>query len=248
MSARPPLRVLVVDDEALARAVIREQLESFADVVVVGECANGFEAVKAVSDLDPDLLLLDVQMPKLDGFEVLELLDREPCVVFVTAHEEHAVRAFEVHAVDYVLKPFTAERLREALERARGRGRLGLQRTRQVARAASAGGRWLDRVLIRDGSQLHLIPAGEIESVEAQDDYVCIRARGRKYLKQQTLAELEQQLDPVRFVRVHRSWIVNVERLARLESYAKDSRATILQDGTRVPVSRSGYARLRQLL
>jgi two-component system LytT family response regulator len=243
-----PLRVLVVDDEELARAVAREQLRTLADVVVVGECANGFEAVKAVSDLDPDVLLLDVQMPKLDGFEVLELLDREVAVVFVTAHDEHAVRAFEVHAVDYVLKPFNAERLGEALERARRRGQIGAERGRQLARAARPTQRALDRVLIRDGAQVHVIPAGGIDSIEAQDDYVCIRAQGRKHLKQQTLAELEQQLDPQRFVRVHRSWIVNVERLARLETYAKDSRVAILHDGSRVPVSRTGYARLRLLL
>ena len=248
-AARSALRVAIVDDEALARQVLREYLSRHADVEIVAECTNGFEAVKAVADDRPDLLLLDIQMPRLDGFEVLELIGRETPVIFVTAYDEYALKAFDVHAVDYLLKPFSAERLSEALARAReriGRGeRLPVDALTAAARPRQGP---ITRVLIRDGAQVHVLPVGRIDYVEAQDDYVCFRAEGRQYLKDQTLAHLETQLDPARFVRIHRSYILNIERLARVELYAKDSRVAILRDGTKLPISRSGYGRLSELL
>jgi two-component system LytT family response regulator len=248
--AAPTMRVVVVDDEPLARAVIREYLRAHPGVELVAESANGFEAVKAVAELKPDLVFLDVQMPKLSGFEVVELLGREVPVVFTTAYDQYALRAFEVHAVDYLLKPFNEERFAEALSRARAR----LQ-----AREAPAGldalvsdlrGRQgpVERVLIRDGAQVHVLPVETIDYVEAQDDYVCFRAGGKQYLKDQTMGALETTLDPARFVRIHRSYLLNIERIARVELYAKDSRVAILRDGTRLPVSRAGYARLAKLL
>jgi len=243
------LRVAIVDDEAPARILLREYLSAIPDVVVVAECANGFEAVKAVAELSPDLLLLDIQMPKLDGFEVLELIEREIAVIFVTAYDEHALRAFEVQAVDYLLKPFSRERLAQALTRVRQR--LGQPQAPSVARLVAAvrpPGAPLARVLVREGARVHVIPVEKLDLVEARDDYVCLRSAGSEFRKQQTLAELAAQLDPVRFVRVHRSFVINVERLARIELYAKDSRIAILSDGTRVPLSRAGYARLRELL
>jgi two-component system, LytTR family, response regulator len=243
------LRVALVDDEELARRVLREYLASQKDVEIVAECANGFEAVKAVAELHPDLLFLDVQMPKLTGFEVLELIDRDVGVVFVTAHDEFALKAFEVHAIDYLLKPIAPERLQEALARARRR----LLRhepvpVAELASAARGDSPHLERVLVRQGTQVHVIPVGRLDYVEAQDDYVGLRSEGKQYLKEQTLAQLEAQLDPSRFVRIHRSYILNLESLARLELYAKDSRVAILKDGTRLPVSRAGYARLKALL
>ena len=192
------------------------------------------------------MLLLDIQMPKLDGFEVLELLERELAVVFVTAHDEHALKAFEVHAVDYLLKPTSRERLAEALNRARSR--VG-PRPRPAQLAASARpGRWLERVLVRDGSHVHVIPTAAVDYLEARDDAVEIRAGGAIHRKQERLGELEERLDPSRFVRIHRSYLLNIDRLRRLELYAKDSRVAILVDGTRLPVSRSGYERLRELM
>lgn len=245
----PPMRVVIVDDEPLARAVLREMLAAHPDVEVVAECGNGFEAVKAVAELSPDLLLLDIQMPKLDGFELLELVGRDQAVIFVTAYDEYALKAFDVHAVDYLLKPFSAERLAEALEQAAVRVAQGerppVAALTKTARPQAAP---LERVLIRDGAQVHVLPVGDIDYVEAQDDYASFRARGRSYLKDQALATLETQLDPGRFVRVHRSYILNVERLARVELYAKDSRVAILKDGTKLPVSRAGYQRLKALL
>jgi two-component system LytT family response regulator len=242
-----PLRVVTVDDEPLARALLREYLQPHSDVEIVAECANGFEAVKAVVELKPDLIFLDIQMPRLDGFEVLELIGQEVNVIFVTAFDQYAVRAFEIHAVDYLLKPVSPERFSEALQHARER--IARHEHTPVAQLTSQNrmGR-VERVLIRDGANVHVLPVGKIDYVEAQDDYVCYRSDGKNFLKQQTLAEVETSLDPARFIRIHRSYILNIERLARLELYAKDSHAAILRDGTRLPVSRNGYAKLNALL
>ncbi len=243
------LRVVIVDDEELARGVLREFLGAQPGVEVVAECANGFEAVKAVTELKPDLLFLDIQMPKLDGFEVLELIGAEVAVVFVTAFDEFALRAFEVHAVDYVLKPFSAERLANALDRARDRlgRREPLPVTALVSAARPREGP-VGRILVRDGAKVHVVAVDKLDYVQAQDDYACLHTGGKALLKEQTLAELETLLDPKRFVRIHRSYIVNIERLARVEPYGKDSRMAILADGTRLPVSRAGYARLTELM
>jgi two-component system LytT family response regulator len=243
------MRVAIVDDEELARRLIREYLADHDDVEIVAECANGFEAVKAVTELEPDLLLLDIQMPRLDGFEVIDLVGREVSVIFVTAYDEYALRAFEVHAVDYLLKPFSPERLSEALERARARLHTDPpSHLAELRAAARPPGVYLQRVAIRDGANVHVIPASKIDYVEAQDDYISFRSEGKNLLKQQTLADIESALDPAQFVRIHRSYVLNIDRLARLELYAKDSHAAILRDGTRLPVSRSGYARLNAAL
>jgi len=233
-----PLRAVIVDDEELARAYLREMLQSHPEIELVAECANGFEAVKAVNDLSPDLLFLDVQMPKLDGFEVLELIDADLAVIFVTAYDQYAMRAFDAQAIDYLLKPFSAERFDRAVERAKGR--TGKQRP--------AAPRQVDRMVVRDGAKIHVIPLDKLDYVEAQDDYVALHSEGKSYLKQQPLGALEAMLDAARFVRIHRSAIVNLERVARIEPYAKDSRVAILADGTRLPVSRSGYARLLEAM
>jgi len=242
-------RVIVVDDEPLARDILRQYLAERPDLEVVAECANGFEAVRAVGELKPDLLFLDVQMPKLDGFEVLELLDQRPRVIFVTAYEEHAVRAFEVQAVDFLLKPYSLERFREVLTRAlRVGGPQEDSRVDRVLESATERRKPLQRVLVREGSDIQVIHVQKLDYAEAEDDYVRLASGGKKYLKQQTLADLEKVLDSSRFVRIHRSFIVNLDRLARVELYAKDSRIAILHDGTKLPVSRSGYAKLKDLL
>jgi two-component system, LytTR family, response regulator len=244
-----PLSVVIVDDEAPARELIREYLQQHPDVHVVAECTNGLEAVKAANELKPDLLFLDIQMPKLDGFEVLDLIGRDTAgVVFTTAFDEYALRAFEVHAVDYLLKPFGPERFAESLQLARSRitqhHPIPARELLETHREGSA----IDRLLIRDRSHVHVIPIEQIDYVEAQDDYVSIRASGRSYLKEQTLGELERQLTAKGFVRIHRRYILNVARLARIELSEKDSRIAILSDKTELPISRSGYAKLRELL
>ena len=246
------VRIAVVDDEPLARAVVREYAAADPTIEIVAECANGFEAVKAVSELKPDVVLLDVQMPKLDGFEVLELLGRDQPVVFITAYDQYALRAFEVHAIDYLLKPYSAERFQEAIGRARERLRLRAAApstpVEALVRDAKPKTGHAERVLIRDGANVHVLPVDTIDYVEAQDDYVAFKSAGKQYLKDQTLASVEATLDPARFVRIHRSFILNLDRIAKVELYAKDSRVAILRDGTRLPVSRAGYARLSELL
>jgi two-component system LytT family response regulator len=242
-----PLRVVIVDDEEPARLALRAALSSVPDVTIVGECAHGFDAVKTVAEVKPDVVLLDVQMPKLDGFEVLELIGPAVPVVFVTAYDEFALKAFEVHAVDYLLKPVAPERLLTALNRVRERvgPAPGIAALRAAARRP---GEFLERVVIRDGAHVHVVPVDKIDYVEAQDDYVAFKTGGKLLLKEQTMADVEASLDARRFVRIHRSYVLNVERLSRVELYAKDSRVAILSDGTKLPVSRSGYQRLQQLL
>jgi two-component system LytT family response regulator len=244
------IRAVIVDDEELARQVLREYLNGEEDIEIVAECGNGFAAVKAVAEQKPDLLFLDVQMPKLDGFEVLELVDREVAVVFVTAFDQYAMKAFDEAAVDYLLKPFGADRLRTAVERVRRR--LGESQPMPVAAdlksAARAPGQYVERIVVKDGSKVHVIPVGKLDFAEAQDDYVSLRSEKKSYLKQQTISSLESSLDPMRFVRVHRSFIVNIERIAKIEPYTKDARLALLADGSQIPVSRAGYARLKELL
>jgi two-component system LytT family response regulator len=247
--AELPLRVIIVDDEALARMLLRELLAAHADIEIIAECGNGFEAVKAVTEKKPDLLLLDIQMPKLDGFDVLELLGTEVPVIFVTAYDQYAIKAFQVHAVDYLLKPFGAERLAEALTRARVR--LGTRETlpaKALVSEARAARSPLERILIRDKADVHVIPVAKIDYFESQDDYVSLKVGDKTLLKEQTLSELEQLLDPGRFVRIHRRYLLNVARLAKIEQSVTDSRVAVLQDGTEIPISRSGYAKLREIL
>ena len=249
-ASRPegPLRVLIVDDEDPARELLREYLAREERVELAGECRNGFEAVKAVSELRPDLVLLDIQMPKLTGFEVLDLIGREVAVIFVTAYDEHALRAFEVNAVDYLLKPVAPGRFRAALARARERlrDRASLP-VPELLQAARPPGTAVARILVRDGPRVVVIALADLDYAEAQDDYVGLHSKGKVHLKQQTLAELEVILDPTRFVRIHRSYLLNVDVLARIETEG-ESRSAVLADGTRLPVSRAGHTRLKALL
>jgi two-component system LytT family response regulator len=243
LERRATLRAVIVDDEELARGYVHELLRAHTDIEVVADCSNGFDAVKSIAEIHPDLVFLDVQMPKLDGFEVLELIEpvNAPVVIFITAYDQYAMRAFDAHAVDYLLKPFDASRFERALERARAR--IGERRPLpELALAAR------ERIVVKDGVKVHVIPIARLDYVEAQDDYVALHSEGKSYLKQQPIAGVEAQLDPARFIRIHRSAIVNLERVARIEPYGKDSRLAILSDGTRLPVSKSGYARLMQAM
>src|SRR5438552_8353590 len=224
------IRALIVDDEDLARQVIRDMLKAHHEIEIVGECANGFDAVKTVAELKPELMFLDVQMPKLDGFEVLELIGNDVAVIFATAYDEHAIRAFEVHAVDYLLKPFRGERLSDALQRAKERiGKKSPSAGDQLS-ATARSGEYVERIVVKDGTRVHIFPTAKLDYAEAQDDYVALASQGKKYLKQQTISSLEASLDPRNFVRIHRSYVVNLERVTRLEPYGKDSHVVILSD------------------
>jgi two-component system LytT family response regulator len=248
------IRAVIVDDEALARQILREYLGHHSNIDVIAECANGFEAVKTVAEQKPDLVFLDIQMPKLDGFEVLELMGPgAAAVIFVTAYDNYAIRAFDVHAVDYLLKPIGRERFEAALgrasERLSGGGKTpAMPPGPELAAAARPPSQYLDRIPVRDGVRVFIIPVAKLDYAEAQDDYVELTAEGKKHLKQQTISSLEAALDPARFLRIHRSYIVNLERVARIEPYAKESHVAILSTGAKLPVSRAGYARLRAFL
>ena len=250
MTSEPKRKIgaLIVDDEELARQILRDLLQAHPEIQILAECANGFEAVKAIAEHKPDLMLLDVQMPKLSGFDVLELIEDDVAVIFVTAYDQYAMKAFEVHAVDYLLKPVGQERFEAALARAKDRIGEKTPPAQQLAAAARPPQQFLERLVVRDGTRVTLIPVAKLDYVEAQDDYVALATQGAKHLKQQTIASIEAGLDPARFVRIHRSYIVNFERVVRIEPYGKDSRLAILADGTRLPVSRTGYARLKSLL
>ena len=249
MTQDTKIRTVIIEDEELARQLLRELLRRHPEVEIVGECANGFDAVKVVPEIKPDLLFLDIQMPKLDGFEVLELVGHDMAVIFVTAYDQHALRAFEVHAVDYLLKPVVPERFEAALERAKERLRSRmLPAPTELAATARKPGEFAERIVVKDGTRVQIIPIAKLDYAEAQDDYISLASQGKKYLKQQTISSLEASLDPKNFLRIHRSYLVNVERVSKLEPYTKDSHIVILNDGTRLPVSRSGYGRLKTLL
>jgi len=204
--------------------------------------------VKAVAEHKPDLLFLDVQMPKLTGFDVLELIGPDVPVIFVTAYDEYAMKAFEVHAVDYLLKPVGKDRLAAALRRVKMRATENRPAAAELAIAARPAGQFAERLVVKDGTRVTLIPVEKLDYAEAQDDYVALATEGKKHLKQQTIASLEAALDPKLFVRIHRSYVVNLERVARIEPYGKESRVAILSNGAKLPVSRAGYARLQALL
>jgi two-component system, LytTR family, response regulator len=247
MTSSPRLRALIVDDEDLARRLVREYLHGHDDIEIVGECDNGLDAVKQIGALAPDLVFLDIQMPRLTGLEVLELTGRRAGVIFTTAYDEHAIKAFELHAVDYLLKPFSKARFDDALERARtlhapAAPVPGLDAL--VARRTAP----LERVLIRDREQVHVIAVEQIECIEAQGDYLAIHVDGKCHLKPQRISEIEEQLDPARFLRVHRSFIISLAHLQAIERPGPDRHAARLRSGKRVPISRSGYEKLRTLV
>ena len=241
-------KALLVDDEKLARDYLLELLAEHADIQVVAICKNGFEAVKACSEHQPDLIFLDIQMPKLDGFEVLELIDQSIRVIFVTAHDSYAVKAFEVHAVDYLLKPISQERLAQALDRVRNQPPDPNLQAVKLSQEARGPVPYLQRVVVKDGVSVTIIPIEQLDYIRSQDDYIALHSAGQNHLKHQTLTNIESMLDPSRFVRIHRSAIVNLERIDRIEPHTKDTRLVILKDKTQLPVSRTGYSRLKQVI
>ena len=240
------LKVLIVDDEPLARRLVREYLQPHADMQIIGECQNGLEAVQAIGEHNPDLVFLDIQMPKLSGLAVLEVCDRDHGVIFTTAYDQYALKAFDHHAVDYLLKPFSQQRFDEALAQARKSLAQPLAQLRQLVTAGAV--ERPERLLVRDRGQVHVVPVEQVDYVEAQDDYIEIHFNGRSLLKTQRLSDLEAQLDPARFARVHRSFLINLARLQRIERSGKDSQVAVLHSGAQIPISRAGHERLKALM
>lgn len=238
-------KVILIDDEPLAISILEDYLAEFPDMKVVATCNDGFEAAKAIMRHQPDLIFLDVQMPKISGFELLDLLDEEPQTIFTTAFDAYAVQAFEQHAIDYLLKPIGRERFRAALDKFRLRS---TQPAVPTDWSMLESPHCLERVIVKNGTRISIIRTGEICFMQADDDYVSIHTAASQYLKKSTLASFEKRLDPRNFIRVHRSYIANIDFLTRIESYEKDSYVAILQTGAKIPVSKSGYSRLKELL
>jgi two-component system LytT family response regulator len=244
------IRTIIADDEHLARESLSRLLQDFDTIKIVAECKNGFEVIQAVREKKPDLLFLDIQMPKLDGFDVLELLgDESPVVIFVTAYDEFALRAFDTFAVDYLLKPVKPERLATALHRADEKFRLSqLDQYINITRKHQTMQRPIQRICVRDRSAVHIIPAKEIMFIEAQEDYINIGSVKGEYLKNDQWRRIADLLDEGVFCRIHRSYLININFLDRIESVTKDRRVAILKNKKIIPISRSGYERLTVLI
>jgi two-component system, LytTR family, response regulator len=242
------MKTIIIDDEPLARSIVREYLKKYPELEIAQECNDGFEGVKAIHQDQPDLVFLDIQMPKINGFEMLELLDQRPAVIFTTAFDEYAIKAFEAHAVDYLLKPFNQERFDKAIQKWKEHASGYEKNTSELLETASHSPAQSQRVVVKTGSKIKIIPAQDIYFLEAADDYVKVHTHEGSFLKNKTMNHFEKTLDPQQFVRSHRSYIVNVQQITRIDPYEKDNHIAILKSGGRVPVSRNGYARLRTVL
>lgn len=239
------VKVLLVDDELPARNLIREYLSEFPEFQILGECENGFEAYKAIQQLKPELIFLDVQMPKLNGFEMLELLEEKPSVIFCTAYEQYAISAFEQDALDYLLKPISKERFQKAIQKWKMQASIS-----QPDRTETSGIPVLNpsRIAVKHNNELVVLPASQVIYVEAYDDYVKIATAKTVYLKKSTLNQVEKGLDPAHFMRIHRSYLVNLQELTGIEPMEKNSYLAVLRSGKKIPISRNNYAELKKKL
>jgi two-component system, LytTR family, response regulator len=281
----PAITAIIIDDEPLARLIVQEYLQSYDNITVLQECNDGFEGIKAIQHHHPDLIFLDIQMPKINGFEMLELVEDPPAVIFTTAFDEYAIRAFETHAVDYLLKPFSKDRFDKALRKWMDQYVPAAARTQAASTQAPASAQapaapsptqaqaptpapvdpraaaqqsLLDtaaespaqqqRIVVKTGGKIKIIPLEDVHFLEASDDYVKIHTHNGAFLKNRTMGYFEQVLDPSRFVRTHRSYIINVQQVTRIEPYEKDGHLCILSSGAQVPVSKAGYVKLKSVL
>ncbi len=242
---------IIIDDESLARRIVRKYLSVHDDIKILAECSNGFEGVKKINELNPDLVFLDIQMPKLNGFEMLELLDNPPVIIFTTAYDQYAIKAFEVNAADYILKPFSEQRFEESLEKARillANKDQHRETVKELIQHTQETTEYLERIVVKDGTKIHIIPLESVSYIEAQDDYVMIHSKEGNLLKQKTMRYFEEHLDPDDFLRIHRSYIVSIPRIKKIELVEKETYRLFLDDGTGLPVSKSGYEKLKSIL
>jgi two-component system LytT family response regulator len=240
------MKIVIIDDEPLARSMVKEYLQSYPDAEVVQECNDGFEGVKAIQQHQPDLIFLDIQMPKINGFEMLELIENPPPVIFATAFEEFAIKAFETHAVDYLLKPFSKERFDKAMQKFLQQ-KSKPEQTQALLETVSSSPTQASRIVLKDGGKIKIIPVPNIHYLEAADDYVKIHTQEGSFLKKKTMSHFEQTLQQ-QFVRVHRSYIINTQLITRIDPYEKDGHLVLLSTGARLPVSKAGYAKLKEVL
>jgi two-component system LytT family response regulator len=246
-------QVLIIDDEPLARMVVLEYLQDYKDSInVIQECGDGFEGMKAIMQSQPDLIFLDVQMPKINGFEMLELLEQPPAVIFTTAFDEFAIKAFEAHAIDYLLKPFSKDRFHKAVDKYLAQSGTPVQHQKQteslLEEVATQSPVQHDRIVVKTGTKVKIIPVHDVIYLEADDDYVSVHTAEGSFLKNKTMSFFEKVLDVRQFVRVHRSYIVAIDQITRIDPYEKDSHIAILKSGAKIPVSKSGYVKLKQVL
>lgn len=245
------IRAIIIEDEEPARQLLKTFLQSFEQIDLVGECSDGFSGLKTINDVQPDLVFLDIQMPRLTGFELLELLDDIPEIVFTTAYDEYALKAFELNAVDYLMKPFSKQRLSQAIDKVTERFKLksnSREKLGKLVEQMQHKSRPLERVVVKSGSKIHIIPVQDIEQVEAQDDYVMLHTAQGRFMKKETMSTMEQNLPEEHFIRIHRSNIVNVSQIQRIEQYGKESYLLILKNGNQVNVSKSRIKDLKKEL
>jgi len=243
------IRTIIVEDELLARNLLKSFLEDNENIELIAECENGFEGVKMVNELKPDLIFLDIQMPKITGFEMLELLDHKPEIIFSTAYDQYALKAFDYNAADYLLKPYSKERLKEAVGKVAERITSGNRKTDLADRLNEyPRDEFLDRIVVKDRHKINIIPVDQIRYIESMDDYVMIYTKEGRHIKQKTMKYLEDSLNPQEFVRIHRSYIVKVTEIKEIQQYEKESYLVIMADKTKLKVSKSGYKRLKEVL
>lgn len=242
------IRSIIIDDEPLARSIVQEYLQGHNEIQVMQECNDGFEGVKAIMQHKPHLIFLDIQMPKISGFEMLELLEEKPSVIFTTAFDEYAIKAFEAHAVDYLLKPFTKERFDKALEKFFSQAPVQKKNTEELLQSATHLPSQSERIVVKTAGKIKIIPIPEVLYLEAADDYVKIHTKEGAFLKNKTMGFFENTLPQDQFVRVHRSYILNVQEITRIDPYEKENHLAILRLGARIPVSKNGYGKLKEVL
>lgn len=246
------LQTLLIEDEELARNLLRSYLKDHPDVEIIGECENGFDGIKSINEKRPDLVFLDIQMPKITGFEMIELLDYKPQIIFTTAYDQYALKAFELNAVDYLLKPFSKERLLAAVEKVKHRIQNDESPDEKLEELTNhrIGEDFIDRVVVKDRHKIHIITVDQIRYIESLDDYVMIYTHDGRHMKQKTMKYFETNLDPNNFIRIHRSYIVQVDNIAEIQQYEKESYIVILKDKdkTKLKVSKSGYKKIKEVL
>ncbi|MDQ6763641.1 MAG: LytTR family transcriptional regulator DNA-binding domain-containing protein [Bacteroidota bacterium] len=240
------MNAILIDDEPLARSIVKEYLQHYPQIKIVAECNDGFEGMKAIQEHEPDLIFLDIQMPKINGFEMLELIDNPPAVIFTTAFDDFAIKAFELNAVDYLLKPFSKDRFDKAIKKHLQHS--AVTQTHNVLESAAQLPAQQNRVVVKDGNKIKIIPVAQIHYLEAADDYVKIVTAEGAFLKKRTMNFFEQSLNDYHFVRIHRSYIVNTQLITRIDAYEKDGHLVILNTGAKLPVSKAGYTRLKEIL
>ncbi|MEO6902856.1 MAG: LytTR family DNA-binding domain-containing protein [Bacteroidia bacterium] len=245
------IKVIIIDDEPLARSIIIEYIKTFNDIEVVAECNNGYEGIKSITQHQPSLIFLDIQMPKINGFEMLELLPKSPAVIFTTAFDEYAIKAFETHAIDYLLKPFSKERFTIAIQKYKSQtliDNVSQLPYNQFVSNAIKQPEEKNRIVVKKGDDIRIIPVEELYYIEAYDDYVKIFTKDESYLKKKTMNYYEQVLDNTSFFRVHRSYIINLNQLTKIESFEKNNYIAILKNQKQIPISRNNYSKLKTLL